>query len=354
MSRNTWTVWTSTWPWYIQVSDIFDYNADSPPYYHNHSPNHNYKDLGPIPLPVSQLPTPTMPPLIPLTFRSPLHLLANTAVAHDSVSSIITSYSELPTILSNTSHMKELTLPTRPPSPIDYNRVAFGVTPVDTDGNSPPRYMFPSTAPSPIPIPPVPQSLPRPLPPLPEDAQLANQENTIPLPDFSNPPCVGERHIHPHQYIAINTPWREEWQPYHKVKLEKPIDFPLVEDLINNPLQFPTVTPFCSKSAHVQRVYPRNQPLAHILQIPTVAICSKAVVTPPCTDFPLGYIKYNFGTSLVNTFSNYVTSIQGAFTNSLVVFEIVDLLDGRQITTYRYPSEKKLKLYMVHLWTYLI
>ena len=78
-----------------------------------------------------------------------------------------------------------------------------------------------------------------------------------------------------------------------------------------------------------------------------VAICSKAVVTPPCTDFPLGYIKYNFGTSLVNTFSNYVTFIQGAFTNSLVVFEIVDLLDGRQITTYRYLRFKGTNIFVM-------
>jgi hypothetical protein len=174
------------------------------------------------------------------------------------------------------------------------------------------------------------------LPPLPDDALLANQENIVPIPDFSDPPCVAERHVHPHQFVAITTLWKEEWRPYHEVKLEKPIDFPLLEDLINQPPQFPMVTPFCSKSTHIQCIHPRNQPLAHILEIPQVAICSKAIVTPPCADFPLGHIKYNFANSIINTFAKYTPTIQGAFTNSLTVLEVINLLDGRQIMTYGY------------------
>jgi hypothetical protein len=39
---------------------------------------------------------------------------------------------------------------------------------------------------------------------------------------------------------------------------------------------------------------------------------------------------------LVNTFAKYAPYIRDAFTNSLAVLEVVDLLDGRYITTYGY------------------
>ena len=83
------------------MSDIFDYNADSPPYRFNHSPNHHYNDLEPnqlrlpsLPLPeLQQLPTPATPPSSVLVFQSPLHLLADTALANESVTSLVTPFS---------------------------------------------------------------------------------------------------------------------------------------------------------------------------------------------------------------------------------------------------------------------
>ena len=127
------------------MPDIFDYNADSPPYLFNHSPNHDYNDLEPnqlrlpsLPLPeLQQLPTPATPLSSVLVFQSPLHLLADTALANESVTSLVTPFSLVST--PDTLPSPELQYLDSPivHSPIDYHRVAEGCRPVDEDGNSP-------------------------------------------------------------------------------------------------------------------------------------------------------------------------------------------------------------------------
>ena len=352
------------------MSDIFDYNGDSPPYLFNHSPNHHYNDLEPnqlrlpsLPLPeLQQLPTPATPPSSVLVFQSPLHLLADTALANESVTSLVTPFSLVST--PDTLPSPELQYLDSPVvhSPIDYHRVAEGCRPVDEDGNSPrivgcpvvnadpdppspepvqapvPEPFFPATAPSPIPFeppPPAPPS-PRPLPLIPG---LENQENNPPAPDFTPPRCIREdndNRPHPHQYVVIGTPRRPEWRPYNELYLDAPLELPLATDLIAHPPRFPTVTPFRNAAFHVLNLIPSNQPLAHLFEIPPVPICCKAGRIPANDDFPLDYLWYNFAPSIIKTFSNLPAPVRAAFNNVLVILENFDLLDGRQITTYGY------------------
>jgi hypothetical protein len=327
------------------VSEIFDYNADSPPYYWDRSPVYDPSFIRPL----AQLP-PVTPPPTAVILRSPLQILA------DAASSSVSAPSQFPTSPSSSvtpytllsSSVRGYSLesddfpettdgPQTPVSPIDYNRVADGLPAIDD-------IVFPATAPSPVRLQRI--TSPRPLPPLPNNASLENQENRIPLPDFSDPRCTEAVVHHPHQYIAITTPRRPEWRPEDELILDHAIHLPTAEELIDNPPRFPTVTPFRNAALHVQRIHPYSQPLTHACFIPPIAVCSKAARTPSNRDFPLGLIAYNFSASIVDTFARYPPTVQAAFENCLVILEVVDLLDGRHITTYGYLKFEGSKIYV--------
>jgi hypothetical protein len=280
-----------------------------------------------IPLPPVQSPSPVIftSPIIGPVLRSPLRLLADTAINVGPLATPTVPSSPVTPLSYVTS---DSDVPQTPVSPIDYNRVADGLHPVED-------WVFPSTAPS-----------PRPLPPLPNDAALDNQENRIPLPDFSDPRCTTDVVNHPHQYVAVTTPRRPEWRPEDELILDHAIHLPTAEELVNNPPQFPTVTPFRHAALHTQRIHPCSQPLTHVCFIPPIAVCSKAARTPICRNFPLGYITYNFSASILDTFGRYTPEVQGAFANSLVILEITDLLDGRHITTYGYLKFEGTRIYV--------
>ena len=122
---------------------------------------------------------------------------------------------------------------------------------------------------------------------------------------------------------------------------------PLADDLINNPPRFPTVTPFRNHALHVSRIKPSRQTLTAACFIPALAVCSKAIRTPGCNDFPLGHVKYSFATSIVETFAKYPDIVRNAFSDSLAVLEVVDLLDGRSITTYGYLKFRDRNIFLV-------
>jgi hypothetical protein len=324
------------------VANILDYNANSLSYYFTQE-----REYPPRPLPRTTPLPPVTPPPVEVILRSPLQILADATIATftapaqfpTSPSSPTTPYS-LVSIAQGYSSDSSDNNPQTPVSPINYDQVAEDLP---NTGTVAPHLIFPATAPSPLPIQ---EILPRPLPSLPNDASLENQENRIPLPDFSDPRCAEEAINHPHQYISITTPRRPEWRPEDELILDHAIHLPTAEDLVTNPPRFPTVTPFRNAALHLQRVHPYSQPLTHVCFIPPVAICSKAARTPSSRDFPLGHITYNFSASIVNTFAKYTPAIQGAFTHSLVVLEVVDLLDGRQITTYGYLKFENTRIYV--------
>ena len=122
---------------------------------------------------------------------------------------------------------------------------------------------------------------------------------------------------------------------------------PLADDLINNPPRFPTVTPFRNHALHVSRIKPSRQLLTAACFIPAIAVCSKAIRTPGCNDFPLGYIKYSFACSIVETFSKYPEVVRSTFTDSLAILEVVDLLDGCNIVTYGYLKFHGTNIFLV-------
>jgi hypothetical protein len=281
------------------VSSILEYNADSLSYQFSQE-----RECPPAPtLHILPLPPAPTPPPSEVTLHSPLQILADasihtlTAPAHFPMSPSTTcsfSWSEIDT--DN---------PQTPVSPIDYGRVAEESPAPESIA---PHLVFPSTAPS-----------PRPLPLLPNNTWLEEQENCPPLPNFSDPHCADQDLVHPHQYLNVTTPRGEEWRPESELTLDHILLLPLADDLINNPPRFPTVTPFHNHALHVLCIRPSRQMLTAVCFIPTLTVCSKAIRTPGCNDFPLGHIKYSFATSIVETFAKYPDVVRNTFSDSLAI-----------------------------------
>jgi hypothetical protein len=57
---------------------------------------------------------------------------------------------------------------------------------------------------------------------------------------------------------------------------------------------------------------------------------------PPSPAIPLGFIKYTFATAIKALFRETPNIIWELFVRSLIILDIHDFLDGRQVTTYSY------------------
>jgi hypothetical protein len=183
--------------------------------------------------------------------------------------------------------------------------------------------------------PPAPQS-PRPLSPLPPavEEHLDNQENRPPI-DLRNP-CPRQHIGHPHQFIAVSTLRQFEWRPASEVSHSHSTQFPTARRLAENPPLFPSVTPFRSRYPNILHIRPCVTQLVEGFGIPPVDVCAHAVRFPPTREVPLGFIKYSFALSIVETFRPHSQLIKAAFSGALTILEVVDFLDGRTITTYGY------------------
>jgi hypothetical protein len=67
-------------------------------------------------------------------------------------------------------------------------------------------------------------------------------------------------------------------------------------------------------------------------------VCCKALRILPSDEVPHGYIRYSFVSSILQTFGRIPEYLRGAFLGALVILEVTDFLDGRQVTTYGYLS----------------
>src|SRR5712675_2813530 len=97
---------------------------------------------------------------------------------------------------------------------------------------------------------------------------------------------------------------------------------------------FPSVFPFKAPSHHVGIVTPTDTFQARLFNVPSLTICAHAGYAPPALDTPLGYIQYSYWPSIRATFLRHSALIRLCFTNALVISQIFDFLDGRQIYIY--------------------
>jgi hypothetical protein len=185
--------------------------------------------------------------------------------------------------------------------------------------------------PPPSPIP----SSPRPLSPLPliEEARIANQEN-IPLKFHFPEPCTARHLAHPH--LSVTTSHRSKYRPLCEVSINNLLTVPTVAYLAEATLAFPSVTPFRVFIPHRIHVKPTSPELALQLTANLPSACRRAVRFPPSPAIPLGFVKYTFTATLKNLFKEAPNAIRELFVGSLVILDIHDFLDGRQVTTYSY------------------
>ena len=115
-------------------------------------------------------------------------------------------------------------------------------------------------------------------------------------------------------------------------------NIPFGAALSARPPRFTGVIPFRGPFPHYQTIYPPHQALALELGIQPLYACSKAILDLPSEDIPLGSIRYDFREGIRTAFSPLNELVRGAYTNTLVVLDIHDFLDGRVVTTYGYLS----------------
>jgi hypothetical protein len=165
---------------------------------------------------------------------------------------------------------------------------------------------------------------------------LEDQENRPPIPVIRPPPCIGVEGPHPHQYFVVATPRGEEHRPLDDSGPTYINNIPFAENLRTCPPHFTGVIPFRTTLPHFQTIFPPHRALAIDLGIPPLYACSKVIFDSPSPDLPLGTIKYNFRRGIREVFAPLNELIRQAYTNTLVVLEVQDFLDGRVVTTFGY------------------
>jgi hypothetical protein len=296
---------------HLKVAEVYDYFPDESPHHFDYDGDSRpLEGLG-LQFPEIKI-EPTLPPPLSALFPGLSNLVNAAAIL--SKQSAPASPIPTPSDLS----FEEVS---PPPLPIDYDRVASDLDLVGT--HVPP--------PSPIP------SSPRPLSPLPliEEARVANQENIPPKFHFPKP-CTTRHLAHPHQYLAVTTSHRSEYRPLCEVSINNLLTVPTVAYLAEATFAFPSVTPFRVFIPHRIHVKPTSPELALQLTANLPSACGRAVRFPPSPAIPLGFIKYTFTAALKNLFKEAPNAIRELFVRSLVILDIHDFLDGRQVTTYGY------------------
>ncbi|KAF8461968.1 hypothetical protein DFH94DRAFT_686968 [Russula ochroleuca] len=257
------------------------------------------------------------PEILPLSalFPDPFGTLINAAAVLAAQS---TSTSPTPISSASDLSFEEIS---PPPLPINYDWVALNLELVGV-------HVLP-----PSPVPPLPRPLSL-LPPI-EEAQVENQEN-IP-PKFCFPePCAARHLAHPHQFHAVYTACRTKNRPLCEVSVNNLLSIPTVAYLAETPCAFPSVTPFRVFVPHHIHIKPTVPELAQQLIENTPTACGRAICYAPSPAIPLGFVRYTFTFAIKNLFREAPNEIRELFIGFLVILNIHDFLDGRQVTTYSY------------------
>ncbi|KAI0269006.1 hypothetical protein BGY98DRAFT_1101316 [Russula aff. rugulosa BPL654] len=189
-----------------------------------------------------------------------------------------------------------------------------------------------------------------------EETSFDNQENRPPTPrpillpnPYAPPACTQDLSgHHPHQYYIIRHETHDSWQPVTTRDSATLLNFVSQDELLRTPPNFPTVIAFKGPSHHTSLVAPTDQFQARLFRIPTLILCTRAGLSPPTHDVPLGYIHYSFRASVRDLFSSFPTHVQLCFLGALIVSEIHDFLDGRVIFTYGHLRFDSGRIYIVN------
>ena len=343
------------------MSEIYDYAANESPEYFEYDADHqgfSFPHIGSLsPIQLAQVPAPPLPLLL-----SPLEQLAEAAAALSSVEESPASpelvwplpptltYNTVSPALSITEELvstpsswsaEVISKHERSPSPIDYDNIP---TPPGITQEELVRLEYIPGARTTLTLP-----SPRPLSPLPpaEEVRLENQENIPPAQEEPTqaPPCHSPYHLlrqpeclvytHPHQYLAVYTPFGVQERPLREVSATDPLEIPLAPFLLQNPPWFPSVLPLRGVATHYIWVKP-NHVLARIYNLSEVNICSRLVRHESAPGTPLGFIKYNFRQGIVDQFRDKGFAEKTGYERSLIILAIYDFLDGRRIIVYRF------------------
>ena len=301
------------------MSEIYDYAADESPEYFEYDADRqgfSFPRIGSLsPIQLAQVPAPPLPLIL-----SPLEQLAEAAAALSSVEETPASpelvWPSPPTLTYNTvspaSSVTEEPVSTpsswsteliseheRSPSPIDYDNIP--TPPGITQEELAQLEYIPGARTTLAP------PSPRPLTPLPpaEEARLENQENIPPAQEgpaqappryptyhlLRQPECLA--YTHPHQYLAVHTPFGVLERPLREVSATDPLEIPLARFLLQNPPWFPSVLPFRGAATHYIRVKP-DHTLARVYNLSEVNICSRLIRYESAPGTPLGQPRQSF------------------------------------------------------------
>jgi hypothetical protein len=188
---------------------------------------------------------------------------------------------------------------------------------------------------------------PHPLSPLPleEEVCLENQENIPPAQEepaqapprhspyhlLHQPGCL--QYTHPHQYLAVYTPFGVQERLLREVSATDPLEIPLAQFLLHNPPWFPSILPFRGSATHYIWVKP-NHVLARLYNLSEVNICSRLIRHKSAPGTTLGFIKYDFRQGIVDQFRDKGFVEKTGYEGSLIILAIYDFLDGRHIIIY--------------------
>jgi hypothetical protein len=293
------------------VAEVCDYFPDeSPHHFEFDGDSRPLEGLG-LQFPEIKI-EPTSPLPLSALFPNPLDTLVNAAVILE---------------------QSDLASPISAPSVLSFEEVSPLASPINYDRVAPDLELVGVHVPPSSPTPPS----PRPLSPLPlvEEARVHNQENIPPKFRFPEP-CDARHLVHPHQYLAVTTSRCSKYRPLCKVSINNLLTVPTVAYLAEATFAFPSVTPFRVHIPHHIHVKPTSPQLAAQLAANLPSACGRAVRFPPSPAIPLGFIKYTFAAAIKALFREAPNIIRELFVGSLIILDIHDFLDRRQVTTYSY------------------
>jgi hypothetical protein len=151
--------------------------------------------------------------------------------------------------------------------------------------------------------------------------------------------------MHPHQYLAIYTPFGVQERPLREVSATDPLKIPLARFLLQNPPWFLSILPFRGAATHYIWVKP-DPVLAHLYNLSEVNICSRLVWHESAPGTPLGFIKYDFRFGIVDQFRDKGFTEKTSYEGSLVIIAIYDFLDGRRIIIYGFLVFSEASIYV--------
>jgi hypothetical protein len=206
--------------------------------------------------------------------------------------------------------------PTRPTSPIDYNRVATFPSPTAVPVRRPTPVFVPAS-----------------------DPILDNIKQEDEFPDnyfehdhlFAEPPCAQEIHVHPHQYHVTYEGDKATWCPAEYFANKDILGRLHTHDQLAFQPVFRQLLPFRGLIFHVANI-------EAISTLPSLPICARVGYHPPSLVFPVGYLEVDFVESIKYKFAQFPRSWLQHFNGSKAPLKAYDFLGDKIFAEERYTK----------------